>query len=301
MSSAAVLDEVATDENVCANCGTAGVDDINLEECADCQSVPYCSDNCREEHREQHNEECNMRAAILHDKKLFTQPDGNYRGECPICFLPMPLDQKKSKMYKCCSNYICNGCVYSHRRSDGGRNCPFCREPSADEEEDIKRLMKRVKANNPAAMIEMGNKCGKKGDYGKAVEYFTKAAELGDAGAHSILGYMYWVGEGVEKDDDKAIYHNEKAAICGNPEARHNLGCYEERNGNAERAVKHYIIAANLGLDESMKVLWEFYSAGYITKDDLEATLRTHKAAIDAMKSKERDAADAICRRNTAS
>jgi hypothetical protein len=33
MSSAADLDEVTTAENMCANCGIAGVDDIKLEEC----------------------------------------------------------------------------------------------------------------------------------------------------------------------------------------------------------------------------------------------------------------------------
>ena len=60
-----------------------------------------------------------------------------------------------------------------------------------------------------------------------------------------------------------------------------------------ERAVKHFIIAANVGHEKSMKVLWEHYSAGNITKEDLEATLRTHKAAIDAMKSPEREAAAA--------
>ncbi len=48
-----------------------------------------------------------------------------------------------------------------------------------------------------------------------------------------------------------------------------------------------------------MKVLWKYYSAGDITKDDLEATLRTHKAAIDEMKSSEREAAEAWWERKT--
>jgi len=52
--------------------------------------------------------------------------------------------------------------------------------------------------------------------------------------------------------------------------------------------VKHFIIAGNLGYEESMKVLWKYYSAGGITKEELESTLRTHKAAIDATKSVQR-------------
>ena len=60
-----------------------------------------------------------------------------------------------------------------------------------------------------------------------------------------------------------------------------------------DRAVKHFIINANLGYEKSMKWLWKHYSEGNITKEDLEATLRTHQAAIDAMKSPQREAAEA--------
>ena len=56
--------------------------------------------------------------------------------------------------------------------------------------------------------------------------------------------------------------------------------------------MKHLIIAANLGLEESTKELWKHYSAGNITKEELDATLRTHQAAIDAMKSAQRDEAE---------
>jgi DNA-binding GntR family transcriptional regulator len=55
--------------------------------------------------------------------------------------------------------------------------------------------------------------------------------------------------------------------------------------------VKHFIIAAKLGHTGAMKALWQHYSEGNITKQDLEATLRTHQAAIDAMKSPQREAA----------
>jgi TPR repeat protein len=91
---------------------------------------------------------------------------------------------------------------------------------------------------------------------------------------------MYHKGKGVERDEGKAVYHWEKAAIGGHPDARHNLGCYEERHGNtAERAVKHFIISAKLGYDNSMKSLWGHYSLGNITKEDLDTTLRAHQAA----------------------
>ena len=280
-------------DEVCASCGNAEVDNVKLKKCT-CELVKYCSDGCRGEHREQHNEECKKRTEELHDKKLFTQPDRCCFGECPICFLLMPLDMNKSSViYSCCSKQICNGCDHAHRMSNKQRSCPFCREPLVDAKENVKRVMKRVKANDPAAIVHRGLYLNDEGDFDGAFEYLTKAAELGDMNAHNELGIMYEKGQGVEKDEEKAVYHYEKAAIGGDPYARNNLGCYEEINGRIDRAVKHFTIAANLGHIKSMRALWRHYAQGNISKEDLESTLRAHHAAIDAMKSQQREAAAA--------
>ncbi len=277
----------------CANCGIPEVGKVKMEE-EECASklLHSCSDKCREEHREKDEEECQKQVAKMHDDDLFRQPEKSHRGECPICFLPMPLDPQKYTFYPCCSAYICNGCCYAHQRSNGGDRCPFCREPLVNMEESNKRQMKRVKANDPVAISYTGRECYVEGDHDIAVGYLTKAAELGDVDAHYQLGYMYWRGEGVEKDEEKAVHYWEKAAIGGDHQARYSLAVVDHNNGNVERAVKHLTIAANLGDEKSMKMLWKYYSAGAITKDDLEAALRAHQAAIDAMKSPERDEAD---------
>jgi hypothetical protein len=290
--------EAAEADVCCANCGIAGVDDVKLlEECNDFDLVRYCGDKCREEHREQHGEECKIRVKEMHDKKLFTQPDGTHIGECPLCFLPLPLDKSKSLFWPCCSKLVCKGCVHANYKSNGSRHCPFCRAVASKGENKIRQqLMKRVKANDPVAMRKMGSKCRDKRDYDGAFEYFTKAAELGSVDAHAKLGIMYMRREGVEKDEGKEVYHFEKAAIGGHPEARYILGYIEERNGNIERSVKHFIIGANLGVEQSMKKLWGHYSEGNITKEELESTLRAHHAALDAMKSEQRDAAEAALR-----
>ncbi len=278
-------------KNVCASCGIAEGEEIKLEDCNGCDLVRYCSDKCREEHQEQHRVKCRKRAKKLHDKILFRQPDSSYLGECPICFLPMPIDPLKSTLLSCCSKIICNGCDYADSMSSKGViSCPFCRGPVASEKEN---LVKRVKANDPVAMGQMGKKYYSEDDYGSAFEYLTKAAELGDLEAHFMLGSMYERGDGVEKDQEKAVYHLEKAAIGGHPEARGLLADIEEDNGHAQRAVKHLIIAAKLGDERSMKVLWSYYSAEDISKKELEAVLRSHHAAVDEMKSPEREAAEA--------
>jgi TPR repeat protein len=152
--------------------------------------------------------------------------------------------------------------------------------------------MKRVKKNDPVAMLYMGGMRYIEGDYSSAFEYFAKAAELGDADAHCQRADMHYHGKGVEKDEKKGIYHWEEAAIGGHPHARHNLGVIEMNNGRPERGVKHFIIAADLGYEESMKKLWKSFSMGYVKKDDLNVTLRTHHAAVNATKSPQRKAAE---------
>ena len=268
------------DKDVCANCGIAGVDEIKLQECNDCELVKYCSDKCCEEHRQQHNEECKKRADELHDKRLFTQPDGSHRGECPICFLPIPLGIGKSTFMSCCGKWICRGCALAHKVSNindklKASTCLFCRTQTSDKEEFRKRKKERVEANDPPSLFYKGKEGYNKGDYDEALKYWTKASELGDIEAQFRLGWMYWRGEYVDKDEDKGIYHYEKAAIGGHPDARCYLGCIEGTNGNFDRSTKHSIIAANLGCVKSMKALLEVYKAGYITKEKYGTTLRT--------------------------
>jgi TPR repeat protein len=152
--------------------------------------------------------------------------------------------------------------------------------------------MKRVERNDPVAMTQMGGLRYREGDYSSTFEYWTKAAELGDAWAHYRLAALYYEGDGVEKDEKKAVYHLEEAAIGGNPDARHTLAVIEIENGRPERAMEHLIIAANMGFEDSMKALWKFYAGGYISKDDLNATLRTHHDAVEATKSPQRKAFD---------
>ena len=83
----------------CAGCGKAEVDEIKLTKCTDCDLVRYCGDKCQEEHRSQHEEECKKRAAELRDELLFKQPESNHKGDCPICFWPLPIDPQKTNLY----------------------------------------------------------------------------------------------------------------------------------------------------------------------------------------------------------
>jgi tetratricopeptide (TPR) repeat protein len=284
---------------VCASCGIAEIDEIKSKKCAACESVQYCSDECEADHRQQHEGECEKRAAELRDEILFKQPESSCFGDCPICFLPLNLDQTRSQMMTCCSKIICDGCDYAHvLRNPLERTCPFCRHPVSESQAEADlNLMKRVEKNDPVAMRQMGTTHYNEGDYSSAFEYWTKAAELDDAMAHTKLACLYHRGEGVEKDEKKEIHHWEEAAIGGHPIARHNLAVIEMKNGRPERAVKHLIIAANLGYEMSMKGLWKCFSVGHVSKDDLSVTLRAHHTAVNATKSPQRKTAEEARRR----
>jgi len=206
-------------------------------------------------------------------------------------------------MMPCCSNLICNGCLYANATREIEQSlqhrCPFCRHPThATKAEIHKSRMKRVEANDPAAIREVGLDHYEAGNYERAFQYWSKAAELGDTEAHYQLSLFYNEGQSVEKDMEKAIYHSEQAAIGGHPFARHNLGCEEENNGRIERAVKHYSITASLGYDDSLEDLRECYAEGSVQKEDFAAALRAHQAAVDATKSLERDVAEAFYAEN---
>ena len=149
---------------LCASCGTAAGDGITLKRCNACYLVRYCSVKCQKDHWPEHKKECKKRAAELRDEILFKQPESSCYGDCPICCLPLPIDDQKTVFMTCCSKRICAGCCCANmKREHAGRlqhTCPFCRKAmptGANTEREInEQLMKRIEANDPFAMCSMG-------------------------------------------------------------------------------------------------------------------------------------------------
>eukprot|EP00984_Skeletonema_dohrnii_P008158 scaffold2992_cov83-Skeletonema_dohrnii-CCMP3373.AAC.7 len=265
-------------EMCCASCGIAEVDDIRLKKCDACDLVRYCGDTCQQDHLSQHERACKERAAELRYEILFRQPESSHLGDCPICFLPHPVN-KNYVVKSCCSKIICGGCNYANGLPNCEKMCPFCRKPSPHNKEEVRRrLTKRVTASDPVALNCMGAIHYFEGDYCTAFKLLTKAAEfeLGNAEAHYQLFILYQRGEGVEKDERKKIYHLEEAAWT---------------NGRFDRAVKHLIIAAHLGWDDSIKKLRTSYVDGLVSKEEFAMAIRAHHAAVSATKSPQREAA----------
>ncbi len=302
MSGAEDLEKEGAADICCASCGIAEVDDVKLLKCDDCDLVRYCSDECKEDHRPEHEAICKERAAELRDELLFRQPESTHLGDCPICCVPLNASKlSEFTMFGCCCKFICKGCeianMFREWQANMSHACPFCRQPLLKESESEDVIRERVEANDPVAIIRMGVWHFQKEDYEAAIECYRRAAELGDADAHFKLGSHYCEGKYVEKDEKKGVYHLEEAAIAGHPEARYELALHEfQDDAGVIRAINHFIIAANLGHEKSLEPLRHCYTHELISKEVFAASLRAYQAAVEGMKSPNRERAAASIR-----
>jgi len=180
---------------------------------------------------------------------------------------------------------------------EGGDLCAFCRTPRASSgEEIIKRFKELMDKSNGDSFNALGSLyrrgyCGLAQDYRKANELYLKAGELGCANAYYNLGINYENGDGVEIDTNKTQHYWELAAMKGDVLARYNLGHMEHRAGNHQRAMKHFILAANAGFKLSLDIVMAWYKQGFVTKEEYASTLRLYHERQKEMKSDERDKA----------
>ena len=240
----------------------------------------------------------------ISDEELFKQPPPN--KDCPICLLRLPQLASGTTYSECCGKMICSGCDYAPVYDNLGNEitemkCPFCRTPaqySGIYEEYNERLQKRVELGDAEAIFTLGYhyRDGEDGfpqDDDKAFELFVRAGELGHAKAYWNVGYAYENGNGVEKDEKKANHYYKLAAIWGDMTSRSYLGVVEETAGNINRALKHYMIAAEGGEPHSLKKIQKLYSNGHATKEDYSKALRAYQAYLSEIKSTQRDKAAA--------
>ena len=240
------------------------------------------------------------RAAELHDELLFREPPPQH-GDCPICFILLPITGTGRRYMSCCGNIICSGCRHAPVYDNQGniiaeKKCPFCRTPPPTTDKEVsKRLKKRTELGDTYAFGMMGSYYsgglfGFQQDRAKAIEFWRKAGKFG---YNHLACSAYSNGWGVERDAKMARHYDELAAMEGNVTARHNLGA-EENAGNYKRALKHFMIAVRGGCTDSVKEIQRMYKDGRATKDHYANALRSYQAYLNEIKSDQRDKAAAF-------
>ena len=288
-----------TAAGVCANCGQEDGGGAKLKNCNACLLVQYCGVDCQKAHRKQHKKACKQRAAELKDERLYGQ--GHERPEedfCPICTLPVPIPTGNySSLNACCMKMVCNGCMLAAIKRGIHSKCVFCRTPMPKDGANTLSLTKtRVEKKDPAAIKYLGDQYSKGGlglekDMSRAIELWTEAAKLGSAGACHELGQEYVDGVGVGKDLEAGVRYYEKGAMLGHAGARHNLGFYECDRGSYDRAVRHLLISAKMGYEESLNAIKKLFKEGLATKSQYGEALKGYQDALEETKSPDREEA----------
>jgi len=218
--------------NCCSECGKEEEGAVKLKACKSCMQAKYCNAKCQRNHWPKHKKLCRQRVAQLREEALFKDPPA--KEECPICFVLMPKrliccvslppatilsvpiydfveaneelkDVGMEGYYSCCGKSICVGCEHSFNNSGNASKCPFCNSDRGKTDEGgVEDMMKRVEANDPASMYMLAGNYhngggGLQQDRTKAIELYTKAAELGYCKAHNFLGNIYHEGGGFEE------------------------------------------------------------------------------------------------------
>jgi TPR repeat protein len=166
---------------------------------------------------------------------------------------------------------------------------------SEDVTKAVKWFGKAAEQGNARSQFYMGITSE---DKAKAAEWFSKAAEQGDADAQYELGFLYFNGQGVPKDDIKAIQWLDEAEMQGNEKAKElsdrllsetlvdNLEIYVVavkkafKTGNYANAIKLLGRSAEKGDAEAQVLLGSAYNDGKgVPKDPSKAYELFSKAA----------------------
>lgn len=158
----------------------------------------------------------------------------------------------------------------------------------AIEENEIKALEWLTRAadmGDAQAQFDIGEFWESRRNYDKAMEWFNKAAMQNNALSQYRLGLLYFKKQNGEQDDVQAFNWLGQAAAQGNMDALYYLGLmYEEGRGgvgvNYDEAFQLYKQAAEAGQEDAQFRLGVMYAEGHgVKKNDVKALEWYAKAA----------------------
>ena len=225
--------------------------------------------------------------------------------DCAICLVPLSRLNSEVFYGACCGNDICD--KQNEEKSAGKKlafTCPFCREPNPNSDEEILcRLQARCLQNDHIALGLMGEvyrvgQFGTAKDHLKALHYLIQAVELGSPDACTRIGTSYALGKGVSVDREKSTLFRRAGALRGDVLGRNNIGCAEYFDlGNHEIGIRHWKIAAEAGLQDSLNNLRDIFNnvdgnmpgKEFIGKEEMDTIYRSGHDAQMEIKTEERE------------
>ena len=122
-------------------------------------------------------------------------------------------------------------------------------------------------------------------DFNEAIQWFTRAADLGSVNAHSVLGLLHHRGLIPSTHPSKAFHHYSQAAFQGHPLSLYNLGrCFQEGFGcvrDNQQAYHCFLAAADQEFDKAILALAICHEFGIGVDCDLQQAVHWYvKAAV---------------------
>ena len=155
--------------------------------------------------------------------------------------------------------------------------------------EDLSTLREKAEAGDPKAQKSLGllyyNGQGVPKDYEKALHWWRLAARQGNAKAQANLGILYYNGQGVTQDYAKSAHWDRLAARQGNAPAQVVLGfLYEKGQGVPQdfgKAASWYCLAAKQGLAQAQFDLGVLYANGQGVPQDFGKAASWYRLAAN--------------------
>ena len=136
-------------------------------------------------------------------------------------------------------------------------NAFACYDASLSGKDNFDNCLVDAEHGDASAQLFLGYIFSEARNYKEAVKWYTKAAEQGHVDAITMLGVIYYGGEGVAQDYKEAVKWYTKAAEQGQAGAQHNLGnMYRKGQGVAQdykSAHMWYNIAAANGYSTAVE------------------------------------------------
>ena len=136
----------------------------------------------------------------------------------------------------------------------------------------MKWYLKAADKGNAHAQCQIGNMYnyaeGVPVDYSTAIKWYLKAANQGNTEAQRHLGYLYNAGRGVTQSFSKALQWFNKAVANGDVHALCDIGNMYGDRGDHSVAMRWFLKAAEQGDTNAMYHIGDMYELGFGVKKD---------------------------------